>query len=94
MRVVGRKRLNDFCRQHRDVRAAADAWLAEVDDAEWQTPHDLKARYPRASLLGRNRVIFDLRGNRYRLDVKVDYRQQLVLIIRVGTHAEYDDWQF
>ena len=52
------------------------------------------SRYPRASPLGRNRVIFDLRGNRYRLDVKVDYRQQLVLIIRVGTHAEYDDWQF
>lgn len=94
MRVVGRKRLYDFCRRHPDVRAAADAWLAEVEDAEWETPHDLKARYPRASLLGRNRVIFDLRGNRYRLDVKVDYRQRLVLIIRAGTHAEYDDWRF
>ncbi len=94
MRVVGRKRLDDFCRRHPDVREAAAAWLAEVEDAEWQTPHDLKALYARASLLGKNRVIFDLRGNRYRLDVKVDYQQQLVLIIRVGTHAEYDDWQF
>lgn len=94
MRVVGRKRLNDFLRRHRDLRSAATAWLAEVEDAEWQSPHDLKSIYPQASLLGRNRVVFNLRGNQYRLDAKVDYERQLVLIMRIGTHAEYDTWKF
>lgn len=94
MKVVGRKRLDDFCRRHGNVRGAVDAWLAEVEDTGWETPHGLKGRYPQASLVGDRRVVFNLRGNRYRLDVKVDYQRQLILVVRIGTHADYDDWTF
>jgi mRNA interferase HigB len=78
---------------HSDASADALAWLAEAKDANWQTPHDLKRRYPSASLIGRH-VVFNLRGNRYRLDVLISYATQVVSIVRAGTHAEYDRWSF
>ena len=94
MRVVGRKRLYDFCRRYPDARPAVDALLAELEEATWRTSNELKAQYGSASILGKNRVVFNLRGNRYRVDVKMSYQLQETLIVRIGTHEEYDDWQF
>ena len=94
MRVVGRNRLHEFFRRHPDVRAAVDALLAELGHATWRTPNELKDKYRSASILGKNRVVFNLRGNRYRLDVKVSYELRQILVVRIGTHEEYDDWQF
>lgn len=71
-----------------------DAWLAEVEDGSWQTPHELKAQFGTASVVAKNRVVFNLRGNRYRLDVKMSFQLQEVLVVRIGTHEEYDDWEF
>ena len=93
MRVVGRESLELFCQAHPDARTQADAWLCEVEEANWQTPHELKARFPNASLLGNNRVVFNLRGNRYRLLATISYKNQVLLIERVGTHEEYDQWE-
>jgi mRNA interferase HigB len=94
MTVVGRKRLDDFCHTHADMRQHALAWLAEVAAAEWRTPHELRERFPHASLIGNGRVVFNLRGNRYRLDTKISYQNQVAVIVRIGTHAEYDRWEF
>ncbi len=94
MKVVGRKKLEEFSRRHADVRSQIQAWLCEVEESHWQTPHDVKARYATASLLGDNRVVFNLKGNKYRLDVKLSYKNQVVLIKRIGTHAEYSTWKF
>jgi len=94
MRVVGKKILEEFKARHADVRSHVDAWVCEVEEAEWESPHDIKQQYATASLLGENRVVFNLKGNRYRLDVKVSYASQVVLIVRIGTHAEYDKWEF
>jgi len=94
MRVVGRQRLDDFCRRHVDAKSRALAWLAEVEDAEWRTPHDIRGRYSSASFLGENRVVFNLGGNRYRLDAKISYQRQQLLIVRLGTHSEYESWTF
>lgn len=94
MKLVGRPVLDEFGRQHADVRKQIAAWIAEVEAAEWQTPQDIKTRYIRASFLSDNRVIFNLKGNDYRLDVKVSYKNQTVLIKRIGTHDEYDKWEF
>jgi mRNA interferase HigB len=94
VKVVGRRRLYDFCQRHEGARGAVLAWIAEVEDAAWSTLHDLKGRYPSASFVGKNRVVFNLRGNRYRLDVKVSFQLQDVVIVRIGTHEEYDDWTF
>ena len=94
MRVLGKKLLEDFKERHADVRSHVDAWICEVEEAQWQSPHDIKAQYATASLLAENRVVFNLKGSSYRLDAKVSYPTQVVLVVRIGTHAEYDKWTF
>ncbi len=94
MKVIGRNQLDDFAAQHADVRSQIDAWICEVEDAEWLTPNDIKARFPSASFLPNSRVVFNLKGKHYRLDTKVNYKNQIMLIKRIGTHAEYDKWTF
>ena len=94
MRVLGKEKLQAFQRKHADVQAQVDAWIAEAEDAEWKTPHDVVGRYPSASVIGKDRIVFNLKGNRYRLDVKISYQAGIVLVMRVGTHAEYDSWKF
>lgn len=94
MRLAGRPKLVAFWKSHPDARAHLETWAAEVHHANWSTPHDLVAHYPKARLIGHGRVVFPIRGNRFRLDVLIDYRNAQVLVVRVGTHAEYDDWTF
>ena len=94
MKVVGRQTIATFCNSHADLRSQIDAWLAEAEEANWQMPQDIKRRYPSASFLRDNRVVFNLKGNAYRLDTKIAYQQQVVLIKRIGTHAEYSKWKF
>jgi mRNA interferase HigB len=60
--------------------------------ANWTGPADIKARYPSASFLDDNRVIFNIKGNTYRIETKVSYEITVVLIKRVGTHAKYFKW--
>jgi len=92
MKVVGRKVLIDFSRRHADVASQITSWLYEADEAEWRSPTDVKARYPHASILPGDRVVFNLKGNNYRLVVRINYGAQLVLVERMGTHAEYSKW--
>ena len=94
MKVVSKKTLEDFKQRHADARSHVDAWFCEAEEAEWKSSHDIKARYATVSFLADNRVVFNLKGNSYRLDVKVSYKNQVVLIMRIGTHAEYDNWKF
>lgn len=94
MKVVGRKHLESFQGGHADIRSQLDAWVCEVEDAEWQSPQDIRKRFPHASFLGDDRVIFNLKGNNYRLDTKISFKAQVVLIKRIGTHAEYSKWKF
>ena len=93
MRIVGREAFHEFILQHADAKTAANLWLAEAEEAEWKIPMDIKERYPHASILSGNRVIFNLKGNKYRMEVKISYQNQIVLIKRLGTHAEYSRWE-
>ena len=93
MRIVGREVLHEFILQHADAAAAANAWLAEAEEAQWKMPMDVKERYPHASILSDNQVIFNLKGKKYRLEAKITYQNQIVLIKRAGTHAEYSRWK-
>lgn len=86
--------LDEFKRHHADVRGPLDSWLSEAEAAEWSGPDDVKARYPSASLITGSRVMFNIKGNSFRLDTKIAYRTQIVTVIRVGTHAQYDKWKF
>lgn len=94
MRLVGRSVLFDFCKKHADVSSQVMAWCAEMEEAQWEAPSDIKVRYPAASFLADNRVVFNLKGNKYRLDTKVNYKYRVILVRRIGTHAEYSKWKF
>jgi mRNA interferase HigB len=94
MRVVGREKIQKFSRKHAIVRPALESWFADVRNAQWQKPQDIKNRYRSADFLANDRVIFNIKGNRYRLVIKVRYKQGIVLIEWIGTHAEYSKKQF
>ncbi|MDO8545524.1 MAG: type II toxin-antitoxin system HigB family toxin [Opitutaceae bacterium] len=93
MKVVGLPKLASFADHHADARMAIQAWVAEAQEATWKTPADLKARYPSASILGDSGVIFNLKGTHYRLQVSIHYSSQLIVVKRMGTHAEYSKWK-
>jgi len=93
MKMVGREHLEKFRGSHSHIRSQLDAWVCEVEDAQWQSPQDIQKRFPHASFLTKNRVIFNLKGNKYRLEAKVSFKNQVVLIKRIGTHAEYSRWK-
>lgn len=90
MRIVSIKTLREYWERHPDSKGPLQAWISEVAQAKWKDSHEIKARYPRASLLGDKRVVFDIKGNDYRLIVSVAYQYKAVYIKFIGTHAEYD----
>lgn len=96
MRVISRRTLNRFVealesnKNRRPVQAALEAWYHEVRRATWKTPADVKRSYATASLVGSDRVVFNIKGNSYRLVVAVHYRRAIVFIKWFGSHAEYD----
>jgi len=92
MVVVGRDKIDAFMRMHADSRKWFEAWLAEAEHANWKSPVELKAAYPKASILPQNRVIFDVKGNDYRMEVAIAYKTGHLAIVRIGTHKEYDSW--
>ena len=94
MRILNLPLLEAFKQAHADVRGQLDAWRDEVEREAWLTPQDIKRRYKSADFLAGNRVIFNIKGNSYRLVVQVRYRGGIVLIEWVGTHAEYSKRKF
>lgn len=90
MRVIAKAKLREFWERHRDAEAALKIWYAEASDAQWQGPQDILKRYPSADILFDNRVVFNLKGNQYRLVVQVHYNTGIVFIRFIGTHAAYN----
>jgi mRNA interferase HigB len=94
MRVHGLEILHRFSRKHAAVRKSIEAWLVVVEHSDWTTPHHIKAMFSSADFLVRNRVIFNLKGNHYRLVIKVAYKTGVVIVEWIGTHQEYDKMTF
>lgn len=90
MRIIAIKTLRDYWQQHPQAEKPLRAWYAEASNADWTTPADIKAAHRNASFLPNNRVIFNIKGNDYRLVVAVHYTQGLMFVRFVGSHAEYD----
>ena len=90
MRIISRKALRDFWTVHADARQMLQAWYADVKRTDWSSPADIKQVYHTASFVANNRVVFNIRGNKYRVIVAVQYQFKIVFIRFVGTHAEYD----
>jgi mRNA interferase HigB len=90
MRIISRKMLREFWDKHPAARQALQAWCDDVRRAQWRCPADIKAVYRNASFLADNRVVFNIKGNTYRLIVVIQYAHGIVYIRFVGMHRDYD----
>ena len=90
MNVMSFKMLRDCYEKHADAEAALTAWYRVAKYAEWNDLNDLKKDYPSADLVADNRVIFNIKGNHYRIVARVAFQYKRIMIKWVGTHAEYD----
>ena len=90
MRVISARHIRDFYGRQPDAAPALKSWMQEARSASWASPQDIKRRYANASFLKGNRVVFNLKGNDYRLVVAVAYRFASVYIKFIGTHSEYN----
>ena len=90
--IVAKKTLNEHWEKpkRKDSQQALMAWYQEALKADWKNPNEIKEQYKNASIVGDNRVVFNICGNKYRLVVKINYVSQWIFIKFVGTHKEYD----
>jgi len=96
MHVIKRSTLLDYGKRHVQVQDALMKWYSTVSECEWTGPADLLKDYPRASIIDGHRVVFDIKGNAFRMLVYVQFKKQwmkqgTVFIKRIMTHAEYDE---
>ena len=89
MRIISRRALREFWVKHPDTEQPFRAWYANVKRADWKTPSDVKATYRNASIIENNRVVFNVKGNSYRLVTAIDYQYGILYIRFVGTHQTY-----
>jgi mRNA interferase HigB len=96
MRIIARSTLRAFVDspagrpEQRAVKAALDAWFSEVHKARWRSSAEVRRRYATASIVNAERIVFNVKGNAYRLVVAVDFEKGIVWIKWIGTHKEYD----
>lgn len=92
MRVIKEKTLYEFCAKSRYKPASASlsAWIFEAKNSSWQNAMELKSKYRNASIISSKRVVFNIKGNEYRLITDIEYRLQIIFIVWFGTHEEYD----
>ncbi len=88
MRIIARRTLREF--SDTNTVAVLDAWYHEARKADWKTPNDIEEKYRHASIVGNNRVVFNIAGNKYRLVVRIDYSAGIIFIRFIGTHADCD----
>jgi mRNA interferase HigB len=92
MRIIKEKTLLDYCRlsKYKQATEPLKAWIYEVKFSNWNNSNELKSRYRNASIISSKRVVFNIKGNDYRLIVDIEYKLRLVFIVWFGTHEEYD----
>ena len=90
LRVIAKKTLREFWTLHLDCKEQLKSWYREAEKSDWKNTNEIKKKYPTASILGNNRVVFNIRGNNYRLIVKINFQYQMTWIRFIATHKEYD----
>jgi mRNA interferase HigB len=90
MRIIARNTLINYWRYYPDVEQPLKSWYDEVLNANWKSPNELKKQFRNASVITNKRVVFNIKGNSYRLVADIEYRIGIVFIVWVGTHKKYD----
>ena len=90
MRVFAKRILREFWEKQSDLEQQLKTWFKEASKANWTSPSDIKAEYPKASILKDKKVIFNICGNKYRLIARINYERGWVFILFIGTHMDYD----
>ncbi len=93
MHIISYRSLREYAAKHADVRDALDNWYKIVSKTAWENLIDVQEIFPKAEAVG-NFMVFNIKGNNYRLIVSIDYERQLIYIKYVLTHAEYDKEQW
>jgi mRNA interferase HigB len=90
MWIISRKTLKEFWERHPDAQQPLQAWYIDTKHALWKSPADIKGIYRNTSFIANNRVVFNIKGNKYRLVVAIRYEYGIVYVRFVGTHREYE----
>ena len=90
MRIIAVSTLRDFWRHHANAEVPLRSWYAAAARAGWRSPADVKAAYRNASFVANNRIVFNIKGNEYRLVAAVHYNRGMMFIRFIGTHRDYD----
>ena len=92
MRIISVETIKNFWEKpkYNDSEQALRAWFFEVKKEEWKSPNDVKVKYKNASVIGNNRIVFNIKGNKYRLVVAVRCKFKIIFIRFIGVHSEYD----
>jgi mRNA interferase HigB len=92
MRIVKEKTLIEYCKQskYKQAQESVKSFVYEVRYSNWENANELKLKYGNASILSSKRVVFNIKGNDYRLIVDIEYKLKIVFIVWFGTHAEYE----
>ncbi len=92
MRIIAFRTLREFFEkpEYSDSETSLKAWYHDAKTAEWKNPNELRQQYKNASFVGEGRVVFNIKGNDYRLVVAIDYEFQVIFVRFVGTHNQYD----
>ncbi len=88
-RIFAKSTLRDFWQSHPDAEQYLKTWFDTAMSSSWKSPHEVRQTYASASILKGNRIVFNIKGNMYRLVVKINFEKQWIFIRFIGTHEEY-----
>lgn len=93
MRIIAFRTIREFFEtpEYSDSEISLRAWYCDAKIADWKNPNELKKQYKNASIVGEGRVVFNIKGNKYRLVVAIEYEFQVIFIRFIGTHKQYDE---
>lgn len=90
MRIIAKRTLREFWEIYADAETPLKVWYKNISEAEWKSNNELKRQFKNASVVGNDRIVFNIKGNTYRLVIAVDYEKQIVWIKFIGYHKDYD----
>lgn len=90
LRVIAKKVLREFWIKHPDCEEQLKSWYREAEKRTWKSISQIKQQYPSASILGNNRVVFNIKGNNSRLVARINFQYSIIWIRFIGTHKDYD----